>query len=437
MESNGKIEGTNTKKPSKILITTALIFSLLLPYYLVNKFSGKNNTNHIDRSLSLPSQSVKHISTDNSEWTSITTRERDTLSSILKRAEISPESIKKIINDKHHIQEIAYIKPNQQVQLLINNTELERLIIPISPTKSLEYFKEDNKFNSRINNRKIETHEHYLTATVKNSLYSTAKEQKIPYNLISQMTDIFDWEIDFTKDIRDGDRFTIIYKAQYVENQLIGAGEIIAVTLTNRGVVHKAIRHISPSGQQSFYTPDGRSLKKAFNRYPLRYSHISSMFSFSRNHPILHKHRPHKGVDLAAPIGTPIHATGDGKIESITHQDGYGNMIKISHNKNYTTVYAHMLKFQKGLARGDRVKRDQVIGYVGQSGLATGPHLHYEFHLNHTPKNPITVDLPRSESIQNSELAEFKMLSTTILSHLNLYEEAHIAANSKFKRDFG
>lgn len=171
------------------------------------------------------------------------------------------------------------------------------------------------------------------------------------------------------------------------------------------------------------------SLKKAFTRYPVKFSHISSTFSLSRMHPVLKRKRPHKGVDLAAPIGTPIYAVGDGRIVSIGRHNGYGNMIKIAHNKTYRTVYAHMLKFQRGLSNGSRVKRGQIIGYVGQTGLATGPHCHFEFHINSHPKNPTTVDLPRAAPIPTNELAAFQSQTGTLLAQMKLYEEAALASN--------
>ena len=170
------------------------------------------------------------------------------------------------------------------------------------------------------------------------------------------------------------------------------------------------------------------SLKKAFVRYPIKFSHISSTFSLSRHHPILHYRRPHKGVDLAAPIGTPIHATGDGRIEIIGRDNGYGNMIKISHNKTYSSVYGHLLKFQKGLAKGNMVKKGQVIGFVGQSGLADGPHCHYEFHVNHNPRNPTTVELPRSLPISARERTAFRANANVLLARLKLYEEGNLVA---------
>jgi murein DD-endopeptidase MepM/ murein hydrolase activator NlpD len=277
----------------------------------------------------------------------------------------------------------------------------------------------------------MDSHEQYITATIQGSLYGTAKRLNIPYKLIQQMSDIFNWEINLAKDVQSGDRISIIYEASFIDDTLIRTGDILAVSYTNRGRFYQAIRHLSASGDYDYFTPEGRSLKKAFSRYPVKFSHISSTFNSWRKHPILHYSRPHKGIDLAAPIGTPIRATGDGRIENIGRQNGYGNMVKISHKMGFTSLYGHLLRFQKGLAKGDFVKRGQIIGFVGQTGLASGPHCHYEFHINHHPKNPTTVDLPHAAPVPSREIAKFKVKTNQLLAQLKLYEEgSRVGINS-------
>lgn len=301
------------------------------------------------------------------------------------------------------------------------------MIMPVSSTQNLEVYREGHHYKSKLNFKKMDSRNRIVTATVRGSLASTAKRYNIPYKLVQQMTEIFTWDINFAKEIRAGDQFTIIYQGLYVGNKLVDAGEILAVSYRNRGRTFQAVRHTDRSGHTDYYSPQGASLKKAFDRYPLRFSHISSTFSLSRYHPILHYRRAHKGVDLAAPIGTPIRATGDGRIEIIGRQSGYGNMIKISHNKTYSTIYGHMLKFQKGISRGTYVKRGQVIGYVGQTGLASGPHCHYEFHINRQPRNPTTVDLPRGFPISGREMASFRAKSAPLLAQLKSAETEQLA----------
>ncbi|KTC87102.1 peptidoglycan DD-metalloendopeptidase family protein [Legionella brunensis] len=354
----------------------------------------------------------------NNGWKIIKTRSGDSLATVFKREGLSPQTLQIIMRDNPHAKMLSRLKTDQQLELLITKKTLEKMILPVSNTQYLVVYREGQRYKSKINLHKTESRNRVVTATVRGSLFGTAKRNNIPYKLVQQMTEIFTWDINFAKDIRAGDQFTIVYQALYIKDKLVGAGEVMAVSYRTRGKTYQAVRHTDRTGHTDYYSPQGVSLKKAFDRYPLRFSHISSTFSLSRYHPILHYRRAHKGVDLAAPIGTPIRATGDGRIEIIGRQSGYGNMIKISHNKSYSSIYGHMLKFQKGISRGTFVKRGQVIGYVGQTGLASGPHCHYEFHINHQPRNPTTVDLPRGFPISGREMAAFKANSAKLLAQL-------------------
>lgn len=423
-------------KPSKSVAFIALFIAFISSYFLITALFHKHKANYANKTLSLPKlapqKAEPDTSTENHGWTIITTHSGDSLASVFKRAGLSRQTLQTILYKNPHAKTLASIKPDQQIRLLIHDQVLEKLIIPVSNTQHLIVSNQGKQYSSKIKSRKMDSHEDYLTATIRGSLYGTAKRLNIPYKLIQQMTEIFNWEIDFAREVRSGDQFSIVYKAYYIEDKLVNTGEIIAVTYTtNHGAVHQAIRHANTNGDYDYFTPQGTSLKKAFSRYPIKFSHISSTYSLSRYHPVLHYRRPHKGVDLAASIGTPVHATGDGRVEIIDRHNGYGNMVKISHSKLYSSLYAHLLRFQKGLARGDHVKRGQVIGYVGQTGLADGPHCHYEFHVNRQPKNPSTVELPRSSPVPAREMVSFKTKAGTLLAQLKLYEAASLAAAGK------
>ena len=429
------------KRSTFLLVALIFLMGVLL-YGLVYSLLHPTSTKHYSKqSLSLPKINKNVPKIDNNteknadKWQYITTHSGDSMASVFKRAGLSPKTLQAVIYHNPHAKLLSGIKQNQEIQLLIQNNVLNTLILPLSSIKSLLVQREGDHYVSQINSKKMSTQNQLATATVRGSLYGTAKRMSISYKLIQQMTTIFNWEIDFARDVRSGDQFTILYKAYYIENALVSTGDILAVTYTNRGKIYKAIRHESPEGDADYFTPEGTSLKKAFSRYPLQFSHISSMFSLSRMHPILHYKRPHQGIDLAAPIGTPIHATGDGRIEKIDHHHGYGNMIKITHQNHYTSLYAHLLRFQKGLSQGDKVKRGQVIGYVGQTGLADGPHCHYEFHVNHMPRNPSTVVLPRALSVPRHQLTPFQTAANTLLSQLKLYETANLATAAKRSTD--
>ncbi len=424
------------QKNSATSLALMVLFAIfLLSYLLVKIFSHQQKSNYAHSTLTLPKLAAPKASTEkskeNNAWTIVQTHSGDSLASIFKQAGLNRQALQAVLHDNQHAKALANIKPNQQIQLLIHGDALEKLIFPLSSSQDLVVSLNEGHYLSQIQSRKMNSHNDYLTATVRGSLYGTAKRMNIPYKLVQQMTEIFNWDIDFAKDVRAGDQFSIVYKAYYIDDKLISTGEIYAVTYTNRGKAHQAIRHADASGDYDYFTPQGTSLKKAFSRYPIKFSHISSPYSLSRYHPVLHYRRPHKGVDLAAAIGTPVHATGDGRIAIIDHHNGYGNMVKISHNQGYASIYAHLLRFQKGLAKGAHVKRGQVIGYVGQTGLADGPHCHYEFHVNQQPKNPTTIELPRASPVPAREAASFKANANTLLAQLKLYEEATLAAVGK------
>jgi murein DD-endopeptidase MepM/ murein hydrolase activator NlpD len=426
-------------RPTKSFVLIAIAAIISLSCLLLNLFFHYENTPYRHKTLSLPRLN-KHVDandastpTKNKGWLIITTHPGDSLASVFKHAGLSQQTLLALIHGNPHAKTLSTIKPNQQIHLLIQNEQLEKLIFPLNTMQDLVVTRESEHYKTEISSRQMDKHNQYLTATVRGSLYGTAQRLNIPYKLIKQMTDIFNWEIDFSKEVRAGDQFSIIYDAFYIGDKLVNTGDIVAVTYTTRTGIHRAIRHKSASGDEDYFASNGASLKKAFLRYPIKFSHISSTFSLSRQHPILHYSRPHKGVDLAAPIGTPIRATGDGRIQLIGRQNDYGNMIKISHNKMYTSIYGHLLKFERGLSRGSFVKRGQVIGYVGQSGLATGPHCQDEFHVNQYPKNPTTIDLPRASPVPAREMASFKANAGTLIAQLKLYEEGNLVATTGIK----
>lgn len=399
----------------------------------------KTTTPTIEKTTSALSIKAAPVVEKESGPKTILTRRRDTLTAVFNRIGLPSQLLRTIARENPRIKTLTRLRPNEQLQYQLKNRTLEKMSIPYTNTQALILYREGSHYRTKIDSYKITTQNHYVTAIVHGSLYTTAKRYNIPHKLIQQMTEIFSWDINFAKDVQSNDQFTLVYKTTYANDKVIATGEIVAASYRNRGKTFQAILHTSRSGHSDYYSPKGSSLKNAFNRYPLRFSHISSTYSLARNHPILRYKRPHKGVDLAAPIGTPIMATGDGHIEIIGRQSGYGNMVKIKHNSTYSTIYGHMLRFQKGLSKGAFVKKGQIIGYVGQSGLASGPHCHYEFHINQQPKNPTTVDLPRGDAVPTREMASFKANSNKLLSLIQSYESGRFAkaANNKKNSKLG
>jgi murein DD-endopeptidase MepM/ murein hydrolase activator NlpD len=234
-----------------------------------------------------------------------------------------------------------------------------------------------------------------------------------------QLAKIFRWDIDFALEIRPQDKFTVIYEELWADGKQVGSGNIIAAEFVNRGRSYRAVRFENDRGTTEYYSPAGKPLRKTFFRTPVEFTRISSGFSNRRWHPILKRSRAHKGVDYAAPSGTPIVATGDATVEFRGWNKGYGRVVYLRHGRKYRTVYGHMSRFAKGLRKGDRVKQGEVIGYVGQTGLATGPHLHYEFHVDGVHRNPLTVKAPIADPLGPKEMKRFLAVAKPLLASLD------------------
>lgn len=362
-------------------------------------------------------------------WVTIKPNRGDTLGRIFSRAGLNQKDLHQVLYKNPYARQLSRINLNDEIRFKTLNHQLIEMVYNLDALRFITITRQGPIYKTQVHNRPKVQKVEYVSTPVRGSLYYTAKLAGIPTKLIEQINQIFFWQVQLSREIRAGDRLNIAYQTFYVNGKKVAVGDILAVSYKHaNGVKYEAVRHQSRNGQVHYYRPNGTSLKKAFSRYPIRFSHISSNFGSSRKHPILHYRRPHKGIDLAAPIGTPIYAIGDGRISFIGRQNGYGNMIKINHAFSYTTVYAHMLRFQKGLRNGSNVQKGQIIGYVGQSGLATGPHCHYELHVNHIPRNPTSVALPQALPITRQETYAFNRFTREIMAQINLYEATKLAS---------
>jgi murein DD-endopeptidase MepM/ murein hydrolase activator NlpD len=242
---------------------------------------------------------------------------------------------------------------------------------------------------------------------IRSSLFAATDAIGLPDSIATQMADIFGGDIDFHRDLRRGDRFSVVYEMLFNQGQPVRTGRILATEFANNGKTFRAVWFESKDGQ-GYYTAEGKNIRKAFLRSPLEFSRVTSGFSHSRFHPIHQTWRAHKGVDYGAPVGTRIKATGDGIVEFVGKQGGYGNLVVIRHHGRYTTHYGHLNGFAAGIRKGQRVSQGDIIGYVGKTGWATGPHLHYEFRINDVHQNPLAVALPSAPPLAPQQMAEFK-----------------------------
>jgi len=369
---------------------------------------------------------------DTDPWESVTIKSGDTLASIFSKKGIAASTTYQIAKLNEQTRKLRYIQPGEKIQLLLDDQRKLRKMkyIPNITRTLIIQRNEDQSFSSQIINYQLEAFPVYREGEIRNSLFGAAANADIPEDVIMDLVSIFGWDIDFSLDIRRGDRFGIVYNELYKDGVKIRNGRILSAEFINDGRIYRAVFYTDPKGDSDYYSEDGKSMRKAFLRSPVEFSRISSRFSKKRWHPVLSKWRSHKGVDYAAARGTPIRAAGDGKIVSAGTNGGYGRQIKIQHGGRYTTVYGHLYRYAKGARVGRKVKQGQIIGYVGSSGLATGPHLHYEFRVNGVHRNPLTVKLPEAKPVHSAYLSHFQENTQAYLSMLRLMDRT-VADNSQ------
>ncbi|MFQ5346106.1 MAG: M23 family metallopeptidase [Mariprofundus sp.] len=274
-------------------------------------------------------------------------------------------------------------------------------------------------WESGLEKRKIYTRQRISSGVIEGSLFGAAERAGMDQRTTMNLVDIFAWDIDFARDMRSGDTFKVIYEERYDDNGKTLESHILAAQFVNQGETYQAVRYEQADGKSSYFTPDGKSMRKAYLKAPVKFSRISSRFRLKRKHPVLGYTRAHRGVDYAASSGTPIHAIGDGYIAFKGWKGGYGRFILIRHkNRRHSTAYAHMRRYARGIKKGMHVKQGQVIGYVGMSGLATGPHLHFEFRVHNRAVNPLTIKHPPAQPIAASERPRFLQQTAPLLSRL-------------------
>ena len=323
---------------------------------------------------------------------------------------------------------LANIHPGKTLSMKLGWNGLQELKYPLSETRHLTITRAGDHFSAKTIEKPVEVRRLSASGVIDSSLFLAGKRAGISDSLIMQLVDIFAYDIDFALDIRQGDRFDIIYDERYADGKpLKKSGPILAARFTNRNKTYTAFRFTDKNGKTGYYDAKGRSNRKAFIRTPVKFSRISSFFNPKRKHPILHTIRAHKGVDYAAPIGTPVKTTANGTVRFVGRKGGYGNVVVIKHFGGYSTLYAHLSKFKKGLKRGKRVKQGDVIAYVGKTGRATGPHLHYEFRVNGKHKDPLKVRLPNAPSLAGGDLSAFKAQTQPLLVQLKTLSSSQLA----------
>ena len=375
-----------------------------------------------------PDEVAQPTATEEARKTVYKIRSGDSMASIFKKNKLSPSLLHQIVNSSKTAKQLTDIRPGETLHLAFDaDDKLLSLRLEHSKVDSLEILATAEGFSATEKSRAVETRNTHLSGVIENSLYVSAKKSGLSDQLIMQLADIFGWDIDFALEIRSGDRFTVIFEEDYLDGEKLRDGPILAAEFINQGQTYQALRYVDDTGRADYYTPEGRSMRKAFLRAPVDFRRISSRFTKERYHPVLGKKRPHRGVDYAAKTGTPIRASGDGKVIFRGKKGGYGKTIIIQHGQTYTTLYAHLSRYNKKARKGKRVKQGQVIGYVGKTGLATGPHLHYEFRVNGVHRNPLTVKLPAAKPIAKKYRDDFMIKIQPLISKLDLISRTLVA----------
>lgn len=338
-------------------------------------------------------------------------RPGDNLSSLFNQVGLSAQDLFRVINSSDASSVLNRLFPGNQLSFYIPEPgQLKRLEVFTSPLEGYVFTLIDSSYNIEPISRSADIRQVLRHGNISDSLFLAGQQADIPANVIMSMADIFGGVIDFLMDPRQGDEFSILYEEKYLDGQLVGFGEILAAQFVNQGREHLAMRYTTASGESSFFSPDGESMSKAFLKNPLDVFRISSNFNPSRMHPILNTIRAHRGTDYAAPTGTPVRATADGTVMSASRNGSYGKLVVIEHHSAFETKYAHLNDYAAGIRKGAKVRQGQIIGYVGATGGATGPHLHYEFLVRGVHKDPRTVldQLPQAIALDEGEMARFR-----------------------------
>jgi len=340
------------------------------------------------------------------------------LSDILIKHGVSMTDIDQTIRNSKTVFDVRNVRSGNNYILFCDRDSIARaryLVYEHDPTTSY-VFSFNDSLNITLFKKQIKREIKYASGTIETSLWDAMIGGGLHQNLAIRLSEIFAWTIDFFG-LQKGDGFKVIYEELYIDDKLLGTDRIYAAQFYRSGTVVTAIPFIQ-DGNESYFDTDGTSLRKAFLKAPLQFPRISSRFSSSRMHPILRIRRPHYGVDYAAPIGTPVLSIGDGRVTSAKNENGAGRMVRIQHNSVYSTAYLHLSRFGDGIAPGVFVKQGDIIGYVGSSGLSTGPHLDFRFYMNGSPVDPLKVDAPPVEPVSEANLARFEKSKTVILDLL-------------------
>lgn len=406
-----------------IFLGALLFLFLFLASYL--ELEVENPSSSLKSSLAIESLVNTEDLTENLDYLSkeIEIKKNDSLYSILEKAGVYKKNIVEITNSKNS-NLLSNIKVGDKIKLVVNSNNRVMALKYMDDYKSgVEAILKDNKYSIYPYVSKIEKVRIYKQVVIEGSMYGSGLRDSVPDSVIMDLAYINGWDIDFIHDIRPGDSYSLIYEEILVDGEKKLNGDILIAEFINQGKKYISIRYSLKNGKSEYFSPEGINVKKAFLRSPVDFSYISSRYNLKRKHPILHTIRSHNGVDYAANRGSPIRATGDGTVSFSGTKNGCGKEVEIKHSQDYSTRYCHLERFGLKIATGRKVKQGQTIGYVGSTGLATGPHLHYEFHVNGKHTDPLKVKFPNVQPIDKTEEEKYLLHSDSLISSLRNYQD--------------
>jgi len=409
-------EGEDTDIGSKMV-------NLSLPERPLIKVSAENEL--IEGSDAFPSiESLPEAET----WEPVTIRSGQSLDGIFRQQGFGANTLHTIMNINSETKQLKSIRPGDLFEFQRHEDgSLKRMRYAIDEDRYLIVDHDAQKAVASFEARDMITEITETSGTITSSLFLAGKLAGLSDGMVMKLANLFGWDIDFVLDIREGDRFFLLYEKVYRDGSFLRDGEIVGATFINQGEKFKALRY-DIDGQAQYFAPDGRNMRKAFLRAPLNFAYISSSFNPKRFHPILKRVKAHNGIDYKAPKGTPVYAAGDGKVIRSNYSKYNGHHVFIQHANSIVTKYLHFTK--RTVKKGQRVKQGQVIGYVGATGLAQAPHLHYEFLLNGVHRNPRTVTLPKADPLGKVQLLDFQQKAAPVLSQLSRLESASMYATT-------
>ena len=416
-----------------LALSTLPLFGVITAFGIAPQSSVENiPVQEVIEELALPDlSSVQELVAEQAPlWQTDEVRKDDTLGALLERLNVQNADAIAFLRQSPDASALASkLRPGRPI--LAKTTadgKLLELQYQYDWNAALEVKLDGDTYEARQIQLAQDTRTELKSAEIRSSLFAATDDAGIPDAIAMQLVQIFSSDIDFHLDLRQGDRFRVIYQSGYSNGEMTTPGQVLAAEFINQGKTYSAVLYRDENGRSDYFTPEGKPIHKAFLRSPLEFSRISSGFTLARFHPVLKRWRAHKGVDYAAPIGTRIKATADGTVAFAGKQGGYGNVVMLQHTGGVTTVYGHLSRVAPGLRKGQRISQGDIVGHVGMSGLASGPHLHYEFRVNGQHRDPLKVALPNTSTITTINQAAFKQQSQPWLAQLALLRNLHTAS---------